>query len=34
MTLLIILGAILQLIGMAGCVPPWLAGPPYSLRQR
>lgn len=27
---LIVLGAILQLVGLAGCVLPWLAGPPFN----
>ena len=30
MILLVILGAILQLVGLAGCVLPWLAGPPFN----
>lgn len=30
MTSLIILGALLQLVGLAGCVLPWLAGPPFN----
>jgi uncharacterized protein YqgC (DUF456 family) len=30
MVILIILGAILQLVGIAGCVLPWLAGPPFN----
>src|SRR4030042_128034 len=27
---LIILGALLQLVGLVGCVLPWLAGPPFN----
>jgi hypothetical protein len=30
MVVLIILGAVLQLVGLAGCVLPWLAGPPFN----
>jgi len=30
MVFLIILGALLQLVGLAGCVLPWLAGPPFN----
>jgi len=30
MIIFIILGALLQLIGLAGCVLPWLAGPPFN----
>ena len=30
MVILIILGAVLQLVGLAGCVLPWLAGPPFN----
>jgi len=30
MVILIILGALLQLVGLAGCVLPWLAGPPFN----
>jgi uncharacterized protein YqgC (DUF456 family) len=30
MVLLIILGAVLQIVGLAGCVLPWLAGPPLN----
>jgi uncharacterized protein YqgC (DUF456 family) len=27
---LIVLGALLQLVGLVGCVLPWLAGPPFN----
>ena len=30
MLALIILGALLQAVGLAGCVLPWLAGPPFN----
>ncbi len=30
-TVLIILGALLQIVGLAGCVLPWIAGPPFNL---
>ena len=30
MVVLIALGAILQLVGLVGCVLPWLAGPPFN----
>ena len=30
MVILIILGALLQLVGLVGCVLPWLAGPPFN----
>ena len=30
MIVLIILGALLQLVGLVGCVMPWLAGPPFN----
>jgi len=30
MIVLIVLGALLQLVGLVGCVLPWLAGPPFN----
>mgnify|MGYP001562273106 CR=1 FL=1 len=30
MIVLIVLGALLQLLGLAGCLLPWLAGPPFN----
>jgi hypothetical protein len=30
MIILIIMGAFLQLVGLIGCVLPWLAGPPFN----
>jgi uncharacterized protein YqgC (DUF456 family) len=30
MAVLIVLGALLQLVGLAGCVLPWVAGPPLN----
>lgn len=30
MIVLIILGALLQIVGLVGCVLPWLAGPPFN----
>jgi uncharacterized protein len=30
MLALIILGALLQIVGLVGCVLPWLAGPPFN----
>jgi uncharacterized protein len=30
MVALIVLGALLQLVGLVGCVLPWLAGPPFN----
>lgn len=30
MIVLIILGAILEVVGLVGCVLPWLAGPPFN----
>lgn len=29
-TALIVVGALLQLVGIAGCVLPWIAGPPFN----
>lgn len=29
-TVLIVIGSLLQLVGLAGCVLPWLAGPPFN----
>jgi len=29
-TVLIVISALLQLVGLAGCVLPWLAGPPLN----
>jgi uncharacterized protein YqgC (DUF456 family) len=30
MVVLIVLGAFLQLVGLVGCMLPWLAGPPFN----
>jgi len=30
MVVLIVLGALLQVLGLVGCVLPWLAGPPFN----
>lgn len=30
MAVLIVLGALLQVVGLVGCVMPWLAGPPFN----
>jgi len=29
-TVLIVIGALLQIVGLAGCFLPWLAGPPFN----